>query len=96
MRGGEKNMDFLTMLIVGLIAGWLASMLMRGRGLGILGDIVVGVIGALIGGYLLGLMGIFSSTILGTIVAAVIGAVVLLFFVGLVKRESQPGMRGSI
>ncbi len=89
-------MDLLTMLIVGLIAGWLASLIMQGRGLGIVGDIVVGIIGALIGGYLLGLVGVFPETILGTIVAAVIGAVILLFLVGLVKREGRTGIRGPI
>lgn len=65
-------------LIVGLVAGWLASMVSRGHGYGLISDIVVGLIGALIGGFLAGL--IFHTTfgLFGTIVVAFIGAVILL------------------
>jgi uncharacterized membrane protein YeaQ/YmgE (transglycosylase-associated protein family) len=65
-------------LIVGLVAGWLASMVSRGHGYGLVGDLVVGLIGALIGGFLAGL--IFHTTfgLLGSIIVAFIGALILL------------------
>jgi uncharacterized membrane protein YeaQ/YmgE (transglycosylase-associated protein family) len=65
-------------LIVGLVAGWLASMVSRGHGYGLIGDLIVGLVGALIGGFLAGL--IFHATLglVGTIVVAFVGAVILL------------------
>ena len=65
-------------LIVGLIAGFLASRVMRGGGYGLIGDIVVGIIGALIGGWLAGLLGLGSFGLIGTIIVAFIGACILL------------------
>jgi len=73
---------FLAWLIVGGIAGWLASLVVRGTGLGLLGDIIVGVVGAFIGGFLLSLLlpGTFSFSgfNFGSLIIAFIGAVVLL------------------
>ena len=80
-------MNLIWFLIVGLIAGWLAGVLVKGGGFGLLGDLVVGVIGALVGGYLFGILGIGSNGgLIGSIVVATIGAVVLLVIVRAVKR----------
>ena len=69
-------------LVVGLIAGWLAGLVMRGGGYGILGDIVMGIIGALVGGFLFGLLMPGSSAgLLGSIVVAFIGACVFIAIV---------------
>lgn len=65
-------------LVVGLIAGALASLVMRGGGYGIVGDIVVGLVGALIGGFLANLLGLGASGIVGTVIVAFIGACVLI------------------
>src|SRR5215472_4588661 len=65
-------------LIVGLIAGFLASVVMRGGGYGIVGDIVVGIIGAFIGGFLASLLGIGAGGLIGTIIIAFIGACILI------------------
>src|SRR2546422_9505717 len=65
-------------LIVGLVAGFLASLVMRGGGYGIVGDIVVGLVGALIGGFLASLLGLGSSGLIGTIIVAFIGACILI------------------
>jgi uncharacterized membrane protein YeaQ/YmgE (transglycosylase-associated protein family) len=65
-------------LIVGLIAGALAGMVMRGGGFGIVGDIVVGIVGAIIGGFLAGLLGLGTSNLIGTIIIAFIGACILI------------------
>ncbi len=64
-------------LVVGLIAGFLASLVMRG-GYGIGGDIIVGIVGAIIGGFLASLVGLGSSGLIGTIIIAFIGACILI------------------
>ena len=73
-------------LVIGLVAGWLASRIMRGRGFGLVGDLVVGVIGAFLGGWLFNLLGISLGGILGALVTALIGAIVLLYLLRLIKR----------
>ncbi len=65
-------------LLVGLIAGVLASLVMRGGGYGIVGDIVVGLVGALIGGFVASLLGLGSTNLIGTIIIAFIGACILI------------------
>jgi uncharacterized membrane protein YeaQ/YmgE (transglycosylase-associated protein family) len=81
-------MDILTWLIVGLVAGLLATTLMRGSGFGLLGDIVLGIAGAFVGGWTfreLGWHAPFAGT-LGVIAVAFVGAVILLAVVNLVQR----------
>lgn len=74
-------------LIVGAIAGWLAGLVVKGGGFGLIGDIVVGIIGAVIAGWLLPRLGIvLGSGIVAAIIDAFIGAVILLVIVKLVKR----------
>lgn len=65
-------------LVVGLIAGFLASLVMRGGGYGIIGDIVIGIVGAFIGGFLASLVGIGAGGLIGTIIIAFIGACILI------------------
>jgi uncharacterized membrane protein YeaQ/YmgE (transglycosylase-associated protein family) len=77
----------LIWILVGAIAGWLAGLVVRGFGFGVVGNIVVGILGAFLGGWLLGMTGLgFGGGILGSIVTAFIGAVVLLLIVRVVKR----------
>lgn len=76
----------LWFLLVGLIAGWLAGVLVKGGGFGVIGDIVVGVIGAVIGGFLFGFAGIGAGGLLGSIIVATIGAVILIFLLRLIRR----------
>jgi uncharacterized membrane protein YeaQ/YmgE (transglycosylase-associated protein family) len=80
-------MDILTWIIVGLVAGVLASFVV-GRGYGLLGDIVIGIIGAFLGGWLFRQMGWGSpfGGLVGTIFVAFIGAVVLLLLLRLIRR----------
>jgi uncharacterized membrane protein YeaQ/YmgE (transglycosylase-associated protein family) len=74
-------------LIVGAIAGWLAGLIVKGYGFGLIGNIVVGIIGAVIAGWLLPRLGIvIGSGIIAAIINAVIGAVILLVIIGLVRR----------
>lgn len=77
----------LIFLIVGAIAGWLAGMIVKGGGFGLIGDIVVGVIGAFIAGWLFPRIGFHLGTgIAASIVSAMIGAIVLLLVVRLIRR----------
>ncbi len=79
--------NVLWWLLVGLVAGFLASRVMRGGGYGLIGDIVVGLIGAFIGGWLAGLLGIGgSSSLIVTIVIAFVGACILLAILHAVTR----------
>jgi uncharacterized membrane protein YeaQ/YmgE (transglycosylase-associated protein family) len=85
------NMDLTSILLflaIGAVAGWLAGLLMKGGGFGILGNIVVGILGAVVGGFLFGVLGISAADgLIGSIITATAGAVVLLFIVGLVKKN---------
>jgi uncharacterized membrane protein YeaQ/YmgE (transglycosylase-associated protein family) len=76
----------LVFLVIGAVAGWLAGLLMKGKGFGLAGNVVIGIIGALVGGFLFGLLGIHAGGFLGSIVMATIGAVLLIWVVGLIKR----------
>ena len=77
----------LVVLAVGAIAGWLAGLIVQGRGFGLFGDIVIGILGAFIGGFVLHALGIFIiGGLLGVIVGATIGAVILLLIIGVLRR----------
>jgi uncharacterized membrane protein YeaQ/YmgE (transglycosylase-associated protein family) len=83
----EDVMEFVWFILVGLVAGWLAGMLVKGGGFGVVGDIIVGVLGALVGGFLFGFLGFSGGGgLLGSIVVATVGAVVLIFVLRLIKR----------
>jgi len=83
-------MDLLTWLIVGLIAGVLASLVMGGTGYGLIGDIIIGIVGAFVGGWLFTTLGVATpfGGIAGVIFVAFIGAVVLLFLLRLIRRST--------
>jgi uncharacterized membrane protein YeaQ/YmgE (transglycosylase-associated protein family) len=77
----------LVMLVIGAVAGWLAGVLYAGRGFGLLGNVIVGILGAIIAGALLPGFLHFPG-VLGQIVTAAIGAIILLFLVNLVSRRA--------
>jgi uncharacterized membrane protein YeaQ/YmgE (transglycosylase-associated protein family) len=77
----------LIILIIGAVAGWLAGQIVRGMGFGLIGNIVVGIVGAFIAGWLLPRIGIvIGGGMIGSIINATIGAVVLLVVIGLIRR----------
>lgn len=76
----------LILLIVGAIAGWLAGTLVKGYGFGLVGNIVIGVIGAFIGAWLMPMLGFGMAGLIGQIVSATIGAIILLLLIGLVRK----------
>ena len=80
-------MGILAAIVIGAIAGWLAGLIVRGAGFGLIGNIVVGIIGALVAGWLLPQLHVeLAVGMLGSIVDATIGAVVVLVILTLVKR----------
>jgi uncharacterized membrane protein YeaQ/YmgE (transglycosylase-associated protein family) len=85
-------MDLLTWCIVGLVAGVLASLVMGGTGFGIIGDIIIGIVGAFIGGWIFRSLGVNSPMggLAGVIFVAFIGAVVLIFILRLIRGGRRP------
>ena len=83
--------SFVLWIIMGALAGWIASMIMgRDNQMGALANIVVGIVGAVIGGFLFNLLGLAGTTGFNvwTLIVSILGAIVLLFLVGLVQRAS--------
>ncbi len=78
--------SILIFLAIGLVAGWLAGLIVKGHGFGLFGNMIVGVIGAFVGAYVLGFFGIALGGIIGSIIGATVGAALLLFVIGLIKR----------
>lgn len=84
-------MDILGFLLIGLLAGWLASLIVRGRGLGLGGDIVVGMVGALIGGLVFNALNIATFGTLGSLLTATVGAILLLLIVNALQGGPERG-----
>jgi uncharacterized membrane protein YeaQ/YmgE (transglycosylase-associated protein family) len=79
--------ELLWFVVIGLVAGWLAGQLTKGRGFGIVGDLAIGVVGALLGGLLFQLLGIMATNLLGRLVTATAGAIFLLLVLRRMKRS---------
>jgi uncharacterized membrane protein YeaQ/YmgE (transglycosylase-associated protein family) len=73
-------------ILIGILAGWLAGQLTKGRGFGVLGDLVVGVLGSVLGSFVFGLLGIHAFSLIGRLILSVIGAMLLLSLIRFVKR----------
>jgi uncharacterized membrane protein YeaQ/YmgE (transglycosylase-associated protein family) len=79
--------EIITVLVVGGVAGWVAGLIMKGGGFGIIGNIIVGVVGAFAGKFIFDALSIsIAGGIAGELITAVIGAVVVLFVIGLIKK----------
>ena len=80
--------SLLIIIVVGLVAGWLAGQILRGTGFGLVADLCIGIIGAFIGNWLLPKLGIHLGThLISQIISATIGAIVLLLILGLFRRR---------
>jgi uncharacterized membrane protein YeaQ/YmgE (transglycosylase-associated protein family) len=76
-------------LLIGAVAGWLAGVVVKGYGFGLVGNIIVGILGAFIGGWLLNALGVsIGAGIVGTILGATIGAIVLLLIISVFRRAA--------
>ena len=73
-------------ILIGILAGWLAGQVVKGRGMGILVDLVVGIVGSILGGFVFGLLGLAAFGLVGRLVTAFVGAVILLLLVRALKR----------
>lgn len=81
-------MDFVWFALIGICAGWLAGQALKGRDFGLVGNLVIGVLGAILGGWLFGVLGISAErSLLGALITAFVGAVVLLFLLGFVRTK---------
>lgn len=80
-------MDIIWFLLIGLTAGFLAGVLTKGSGFGIVGNLIVGVLGAILGGFLFRLVGLSANNIIGSLITATIGAIVLLFLLSFVAAR---------
>ena len=79
-------MDLIGFLLIGLIAGWIATQFMRGGSMGLVGNLVIGVIGAFVGGFLFRLIGLAAVGLIGKLITATVGAMVLLYVVQVLKK----------
>ncbi len=73
-------------VLIGILAGWLAGLITKGRGFGVLGDLIVGILGSLLGSFLFGIIGIVAYGLLGRLLLSVVGAIVLLWLIRLIRR----------
>ncbi|GAB7087468.1 GlsB/YeaQ/YmgE family stress response membrane protein [Marinifilum fragile] len=79
-------MNYILFIIIGIIAGWLGSIIVKGKGQGLLVNMIVGIIGAFIGGSILDHLHIHMPGFFGLLVASTLGAVLLIWLIGLIRR----------
>lgn len=83
-------MEILITLLIGAVAGWLGSMIYKGGGLGLLGNIVVGILGSYVGYWIFGKLGLSLGTaLLGQIVTGAFGAIVILFLINIIMGKKR-------
>ena len=80
-------MNFIIWIISGIIAGWLTGLIIRGRGFGIKGDLIVGLLGGLVAGALLSFIGHITFHVLGNVIIAVVGGVILVAIIRFFRRN---------
>lgn len=84
--------SILVWILLGAVAGWLAGQIVKGHGLGLVGNIVVGILGSFLGGWLGGELGVYDATTGGfsiaSVLTAVVGAALLLFLIGLFRKAT--------
>lgn len=73
--------------IIGLVAGWLAGVVMKERSLGLIGNLVVGIVGAIIGGYIFKFFGISTGGLVGSLISAIVGAIILLYIIQQIRKN---------
>jgi uncharacterized membrane protein YeaQ/YmgE (transglycosylase-associated protein family) len=74
-------MYLLWEIAIGILAGFLAGKIMRGRGYGVLIDLLLGLVGSVVGGFVFGLLGLYATSLIGTLLVATAGAVILVWLV---------------
>ncbi|WCL49474.1 GlsB/YeaQ/YmgE family stress response membrane protein [Leptospira sp. GIMC2001] len=79
--------NLIIFLLIGLLAGWVAAKVIKNKSLGILWNMVVGVIGSFVGSFVAGLVGIGASNLIGQALIAIGGAILLLLIIGFLKKK---------
>ena len=72
-------MDLFWQIVIGILAGFLAGKIMRGRGYGLVIDLLLGIVGSILGGFVFGILGIYAGSLIGRLVVATAGAVLLIY-----------------
>lgn len=80
-------MNYLIFLLIGIIAGWLASIIMKGRGFGLIMNMILGIIGSFLGGTIFGIVGIHLTGFFGLFVSATLGSIVIIWIVSLFSKK---------
>ena len=79
-------MDILYFVLIGIVAGWLAGVLMKGGGFGLVGNLVLGIIGAIVGGFTFSLLGLTATSTIGKIITATVGAILFIALLRVIKK----------
>ena len=79
--------SWILFIVIGAVAGFLAGLFMKGRGFGLIVNLILGIVGGVIGGWIFGFLGIHTTGIIGSLVCALIGAIVLLFVASLFSKK---------
>ena len=82
-------MEFFYFILIGICAGWLAGQITKSTSSGVLGDLVIGVIGAVVGGWVFGILGLASTSLIGSLIMATVGAVLLILGLRWVSRKTK-------
>lgn len=77
---------FVSFLLIGGLAGWITGLITKGRGFGLAGNMIVGIIGAFLGGFCLGLLGISAHSLLGQLIFAILGSALFLWLLGFIRK----------
>ncbi|MEO6874296.1 MAG: GlsB/YeaQ/YmgE family stress response membrane protein [Opitutaceae bacterium] len=78
--------SFLTFILLGALAGWISGLITKGKGFGVMGNIIVGIVGAFLGGFCFGLLGIGAHNLLGQLIFAVLGALLFIWLLRFIKK----------
>lgn len=82
-------MEFVWFALIGICAGWLAGQITKGSGFGLVGDLIIGVIGAILGSFAFRLVGLAAYGLLGQLIVATVGAVILLTLLRVVQKKPR-------
>lgn len=86
MDNNAALMGWIWVIVIGILAGFIAGKIMRGKGFGMIVDLLLGIVGAWLGGYLFTVFGLTAGGIIGRLLMSVIGAMLLLFLIRLIKK----------
>ncbi len=78
--------SFITFLVLGALAGWISGLISKGQGFGLMGNMIVGIVGAFLGGFVFGLLGISAHNFLGQLIFAILGSLLFLWLLRFIRK----------